>query len=71
MCAMVTEFAVHGMSCEHCVDRVTSEISRLDGVSGVSIDLPTGRVLVTSSTALERGAVSSAVDEAGYDLVDA
>jgi copper chaperone len=68
---MLTEYAVKGMSCEHCVGRVTAEISRLDGVNDVSVDLTTGRVQVTSSTVLDRAAVESAVDEAGYDLVGA
>ena len=68
---MIAEYVVSGMSCDHCVARVTTEISRLEGVSAVSIELESGLVVVTSAAPLERAAVESAVDEAGYDLAAA
>lgn len=63
-----TRYKVTGMSCEHCVNAVTSELSRLDGVSAVTVDLvPDGVSLVTVTSvrppALD--AVSAALDEAG------
>ena len=37
-----------GMTCEHCVNAVTSELGGLGGVSGVTVDLvPDGISLVT------------------------
>ncbi len=68
---MITEYAVSGMSCEHCVNRVSGELNRLPGVTEVSIDLPSGTVTVTSESPLTRNDVALAIDEAGYDLVDA
>lgn len=61
-------YDVVGMTCEHCVRAVTEELSKLDGVSGVDVDLPTGRVTVTSDAPLAGDAVAAAVDEAGYEL---
>lgn len=64
-------FQVTGMSCQHCVDAVTAEVGRIAGVEQVDVDLAAGQVLVTSTAPLDPEAVRSAVDEAGYDLVDA
>jgi copper ion binding protein len=61
-------YDVVGMSCQHCVNAVTEELSKLDGVRGVDVDLPAGRVTVTSDAPLADDAVAAAVDEAGYEL---
>jgi copper chaperone len=37
-----TTYSVTGMTCSHCVAAVTEEVSRLDGVSAVDIDLNPG-----------------------------
>jgi len=65
---MITTYKVTGMSCEHCVNAVTSELGVLDGVSSVSVDLvPNGvsLVTITSAAPLDASAVNSALDEAG------
>lgn len=64
-----TTYEVTGMSCQHCVDAVTAEVGRLDGVEQVTVDLGAGTVAVTSAAPLADDAVRAAVDEAGYDLV--
>ena len=67
-----TTYNVAGMTCGHCVSAVTEEISKLPGVTDVSIDLVAGGttpVTVTSSEPLDEAAVSEAVDEAGYEVV--
>lgn len=64
-------FTVSGMSCEHCVAAVRTELGKVEGVTGVEVDLDSGRVTVTSDRPLDRAAVAAAVDEAGYELVDA
>jgi len=61
-------YTVTGMTCEHCVASVTEEISELDGVTGVAVDLPTGAVKVTSTKPLDNADVRAAVEEAGYQL---
>jgi copper chaperone CopZ len=63
-----TSYKVTGLTCEHCVKAVTGELSGLDGVSAVTVDLvPGGVSLVTviSEQPLAGDAVSAALDEAG------
>ncbi|HEX6568960.1 MAG TPA: heavy-metal-associated domain-containing protein [Acidimicrobiales bacterium] len=64
-----TTYTVTGMSCDHCVRAVTTEVGRLPGVTGVDVDLASGRLTVTSDQPLAHDAVRAAVDEAGYELV--
>ena len=61
-------YTVQGMTCEHCVRAVTEEVGAVDGVAGVDVDLPTGRVTVRGD-AFTDAAVAGAVDEAGYEVV--
>ena len=66
-----TTYSVSGMTCSHCVAAVTEEVSRLDGVSAVNVDLNAGgdsRLTVTSAAPLPVDTVRDAVDEAGYAL---
>ena len=65
---ITTAYKVTGMSCEHCVNAVSSELGSLGGVSAVTVDLvPDGLslVTVTSAAPLADDAVSAALDEAG------
>ncbi|MEU1602220.1 heavy-metal-associated domain-containing protein [Micromonospora matsumotoense] len=68
---MITNYQVKGMTCGHCVNAVSGEVGALDGVTDVQVDLASGRVAVTSDRPLDTGSVRAAVDEAGYDLVEA
>jgi copper ion binding protein len=68
---VTTTYTVTGMTCTHCVQAVTSEITELPGVSSVRVDLGSGTVTVTSEAPLADDAVRAAVDEAGYELADA
>ncbi|MFI0433777.1 MAG: heavy-metal-associated domain-containing protein [Candidatus Nanopelagicales bacterium] len=63
-------FNVAGMSCQHCVDAITSEVNGVEGVSGVDVDLTAGTVSVTG-VELDESALRAAIDEAGYDVADA
>ncbi|NKR53238.1 cation-transporting ATPase [Rhodococcus hoagii] len=62
-------YLVKGMTCQHCADAVTEEISELSGVTSVDVDVDSGRVVVESESPLDTIAVAAAVTEAGYDLV--
>ncbi|WP_067653148.1 heavy-metal-associated domain-containing protein [Nocardia harenae] len=63
-----TTYTVTGMTCGHCAASVKSEIGKIDGVTGVDVDLESGAVRVESSAALSDDAVLAAVDEAGYEV---
>ena len=62
-------FQVAGMTCSHCVNAVTQEISKLDGVTHVDVDLASGSVTVESNHPVDPASVAAAVDEAGYEVV--
>ena len=59
-------YTVIGMTCGHCVASVTEEVSKLDGVTAVEVDLASGQVTISSDAPLDSRAVAAAVDEAGY-----
>jgi copper chaperone len=63
-----TTYPVTGMTCGHCVHAVSSELTKLGGVSEVSVGLvPDGasRVTVTRDAPLPDDAVRQALHEAG------
>ncbi|OXM43969.1 heavy-metal-associated domain-containing protein [Amycolatopsis alba] len=64
-----TTYTVKGMSCGHCASSVTEEVSGIVGVSAVNVDVASGKVTITSDTALDVQIVDAAVTEAGYQLV--
>lgn len=61
-------YRVIGMTCDHCVRAVTTELVLLDGVRSVDVDLAQGAVTVTSDGPLDTDDVREAIDEAGYAL---
>jgi len=64
---MSTEtFTVNGMTCDHCVASVTTEVSKLDGVTKVDVELASGLVTVESDGPVDKVAFAAAVDEAGF-----
>ena len=64
-----TTFTVTGMTCAHCRRAVTEEISAVDGVGTVAVELATGTVTVTADRPVDRADIAAAVDEAGYVLL--
>ena len=61
-------YTVAGMTCAHCVRAVTEEVEQVSGVSGVDVDLATGRLVVSADVPVDDAAIRAAVDEAGYEL---
>jgi copper chaperone CopZ len=62
-----TTYQVTGMTCGHCAQAVTTEVSAIEGVTDVQVDVASGSVEVTGEGVTEE-AVRAAVDEAGYAL---
>jgi copper chaperone len=56
------------MTCDHCVRSVREELSQLDGVSDVDVDLAAGRVHIHATKPVDDAAVRAAVEEAGYEV---
>ena len=60
-------YTVTGMTCGHCVNAVTTELSSIAGVTAVDVDLDTGRATVTSDEPL---VVALNTDDMGGDVDD-
>ncbi|MCJ8504247.1 heavy-metal-associated domain-containing protein [Kocuria flava] len=68
---MQTVISVSGMTCGHCVAAVTEELTALEGVQAVDVDLVAGGVspvTVTAERELSPSEVQEAVEEAGYSI---
>ena len=61
-------YQVSGMTCNHCALSVKEEVSEVDGVRNVEVDLASGRVEVTGEHYTDDD-VRSAVAAAGYEVV--
>lgn len=63
---------VTGLTCQHCVQTVTREVSALAGVSGLSVDLvPDGESVLHFDASEEESLVqevAGALASAGYQL---
>lgn len=68
--ATIRDYAVTGMSCQHCVAAITEEVSAVPGVMEVQVDLAAGGVRVVGDGPVDDAAVRAAIDEAGYEVSD-
>lgn len=59
-------YTVPAMHCDHCKRAVSEELSAVDGVESVDVDLDTKLVTVAGSE-LDDAALRAAIDEAGYE----
>ncbi len=66
--SITVEVKVVGMTCGHCVNAVTEEVSAVAGVDSVNVDLESGQVTITSETSLDLDEVEAAIAEAGYSV---
>ena len=57
---------VEGMSCEHCKASVERELSAVEGVTKVTVDLAGGTATVEGDYAMD--AVKNAVEDAGFEV---
>ena len=62
---MTTTYSVPDISCQHCVDAITTEVTKEAGVTAVSVDLDTKTVAVDGG---DDAAIVAAIDEAGFDV---
>jgi copper chaperone len=59
---------VVGMTCGHCVAAVEREVGAIEGVTAVTVDLPSGDVVVASTRPITDDEMTAAINEAGYEL---
>ena len=65
---METKINVIGMTCDHCINAVTDELTKIPSVTEVKIDLDSGVVGITSDSELDQLEITTAIEEAGYEL---
>ncbi|MFC6706585.1 heavy-metal-associated domain-containing protein [Flexivirga alba] len=66
--AAPASYTVTGMTCGHCVASVTEEVTAIEGVRDVMVDLSTGKLTFESDQPVPHDTVEAAVREAGYAL---
>lgn len=65
----VDQFRVPEISCNHCVQSITKEVSALPGVQQVTVNLADKSVRVEHTDAVSAEALVQAINEAGFDEV--
>ena len=60
-------FAVDGMHCEKCANRVTEAVNDIPGVAGV-VELKKGIVTVSYEREVPDGQIRAAIERVGYTL---
>ena len=59
-------YSVPGIHCGHCAAAITEEVSTVEGVEGVAVDLD-AKVVTIHGQALSDEALRRAIEEAGYE----
>jgi len=59
---------VEGMSCQHCVMRITEALKDLDAVQDVDVNLQAGKVKITGSGQLNKKKIKKTIEDAGYNV---
>ena len=62
------ELTIEGMSCNHCVMHVKSELSKIEGLSIESVEIGKARVAYDEQS-VTQARLAQAIDDAGYKLV--
>jgi len=63
-------YSVPGVSCAHCKHAIEGEVSQVQGVASVEVDLDAKTVTI-SGEPLDEAALVGAIDEAGYEVATA
>jgi copper chaperone CopZ len=60
-------YSVPGVSCAHCKQAIEGEVSQVEGVESVDVDIEAKTVTVVAEP-LDEAAIVAAIDEAGYEV---
>jgi copper chaperone len=63
-------YKVPDVSCEHCVNAITKELTQIDGVSVVNVDLDSKKVTVVADDSVAEQQIRDGIDEAGFDIAE-
>lgn len=59
---------IEGMSCEHCVNSVTTTLNEIKGISSVVVSLDE-KTAVIQAEGVEDSIIKQAIDDIGFDVV--
>lgn len=65
----MTTIIVKGMSCNHCVMSVTKALEALPGVSGVKVDLLSGKASFEETAPVDLAVARKAIEKIGFEVV--
>lgn len=65
------QLSIEGMTCGHCAQSVTKELSQVAGVGQVDVDQPAGIAKMEFTGSPSEADLAAAVSKAGYKLVSA
>jgi copper chaperone len=63
-------YNVPDVSCEHCVSAITNELTQIDGVENVQVNLETKQVTVMTNDNVSEEKIRDGIDEAGFDIAE-
>lgn len=61
---------VDGMSCDHCIKRITNAVNEVEGAKCLNISLEDKAVEVEVSDENVLGQVKEAIEDVGYDVIE-
>ncbi|GAU76058.1 heavy metal translocating P-type ATPase [Fusibacter sp. 3D3] len=67
---MKKEMLIEGMSCGHCKMRVEKALNAIEGVQTAEVHLDEKKAFVTMHSEIDDEILKSAVEEAGYDVLE-
>jgi copper chaperone len=63
-----TTFKVPDVSCEHCITAIKGELTQIDGVDSVVVDIASKLVTVHHNGKVTDQQLVAGLDEAGYEI---
>lgn len=60
---------VDGMSCQHCIKRITNALKEVNGVLSVTVSLEDKTVTLELDSPVSDDILKEIIEDAGYDLV--
>jgi len=67
---MFKTLLIDGMHCSHCVGIINIELYKIKEVLDVKVDISTKRAIVRLTNAVPNNLLRSAVENAGYTLIN-
>jgi len=64
------ELKISGMTCDHCVDTVSTALTSIDGVDNVDVSLSAGTATIKSTNGVTTSAMIDAIEAKGFKAID-